>query len=97
MWELSDWANEVDKLEARVVKLNGWLSEHESALAKSRHETNVCTAEVEALRTALGDALDAIDFARSEGFEWPTDPYTPAILKACPPIKLPGAKEEDHD
>ena len=58
----SDWAKEVEGLEA----------------------------EVEALRTALGDALDAIDFARTEGFEWPTDPYTPAILKACPPIKLPG-------
>jgi len=60
----SDWAKEVEKLEA----------------------------EIEALRTALGDALDAIDFARTEGFEWPTDPYTPAILKACPPIKLPAGE-----
>ncbi len=44
------------------------------------------------LRTALEDALDAIDFARTEGFEWPTDPYTRAILKVCPPIRL-TAKE----
>ena len=53
-------------------------------------------AEVEMLRTALGDALDAIDFARSEGFEWPTDPYTPAILKACPPIKLPAGEQAEN-
>ena len=64
----SDWAKEVEKLEA----------------------------EIEALRTALGDALDAIDFARTEGFEWPTDPYTPAILKACPPIKLPAKAQTEN-
>lgn len=53
-------------------------------------------AEIEMLRTALGDALDAIDFARTEGFEWPTDPFSAAILKACPPIELPAAPEQEE-
>lgn len=44
------------------------------------------------LLEALNDALDAIDFAHAEGFEWPTDPYTPAILKIYPKIK-PAAPE----
>lgn len=58
------------------------------------HETLLRT-----VRSALGDAMDAIDFAHTEGFEWPADPYTPAILKVCPPIRLGKAEpiEEASD
>ena len=42
-------------------------------------ELDTTTEELHALRLAYKDALDAMDFAASEGFEWPKDPYTPNI------------------
>ena len=71
--------NEHCRLNNRVAVLESDARVHEALLRDER--------------TALEDALDGIDFARTEGFEWPTDPYTPAILKACPPIKLPKKEE----
>ena len=35
--------------------------------------------ELTELKMAFNDALNALDFAASEGFEWPTDPITPGI------------------
>lgn len=58
---------EVEVLRERVVKLNGWLTEHESRLAKSRRETNDARREVEALRERVAELEEKL--ARSEYWE----------------------------
>ena len=42
-----------DAMEERITKLEGWLSEHESALAKSRRQTNDAQRSYKALLEAL--------------------------------------------
>ncbi len=48
----------VEALREREMKLNGWLSEHESMLAKSRGETNKARRELEAAEARVAEMLD---------------------------------------
>ena len=44
--------------------------------AEALERARAVEAELIAFKIAFGDALDAMDFAASEGFEWPKDPIT---------------------
>ncbi len=57
----------------------GYGDEGGSWRCKYQDRIEALEAELLAFKLAYMDALSAVDFAASEGFEWPVDPITPDI------------------
>ena len=55
----------VEALRERVTKLNGWLNEHESMLARSRRETNDSHRKLKAAEARMVELAEALERARA--------------------------------
>ena len=83
---LMDGIMVIEALEGEIRRING------HAAGTLLPQINQMKDRIEALEAELEIARDAIDFAHSEGFEWPSDPI--AAMNAAMSETRPKGKTD---